>query len=75
MTRNDLMSLIGFILFFLGMLSIVLSLVGIHFTFLSFLETWGGLVAFLIKVLLVIVGFVLIYLSKTQYPRKEKNDN
>lgn len=64
------MTLTGFILFMTGMLALMLSTVGIYFSFLKFLEIWGGFVAFLLKILLVITGFVLIYLSKIHYPRK-----
>ncbi len=64
------MTLLGFILFMIGMLSFMLSFVGIHFTFLKVLEYWGGFVGFLLKVLIIIAGFVLIYLSKIHYPRK-----
>lgn len=64
------MTLTGFILFMIGMLSLMLSTVGIHFTFLKFLEMWGSSVAFLFKILLIIAGFVLIYLSKIHYPPK-----
>lgn len=69
-TKNDAVTLAGFILFFLGMLSIILSLVGIHFSFLAFLEKLGKLPAFLAKVAMVGLGFSLIYLSKIHYPRK-----
>ena len=65
------MAISGFLLFIIGMLSLILSLIGIHFTFLRFLEYWGGGIAFALKLLMVIAGFVLIYLSKTEYPRSE----
>jgi len=67
-TKNDRLTLIGFILFFIGMLSIFLALVGIHFSFLAFIERLGKLPAFLIKVVMAISGVVIIYLSKIHYP-------
>ncbi|HLT94446.1 MAG TPA: hypothetical protein VKZ56_07790 [Membranihabitans sp.] len=70
-TRNDGLALIGFICLFVGIISLILSLVGIHFVFLRFLENWGPFPAILVKLTMVIAGFVLIYLSKTQYPRKK----
>jgi len=73
-TKNDGLTLIGFILFFLGMLSIFLALVGIHFSFLTFLERMGRLPAFLIKVMMAVSGVVIIYLSKIHYPAKEHSD-
>ena len=68
MSRNDWMSIAGFLLFMTGMLSLILSLIGIRFTFLAFLEYWGSLVGFLLKLVLIMAGFILIYLSKTEYP-------
>lgn len=64
------MTLTGFLLFMIGMLSLMLSTVGIHFSFLRFLEMWGSFVALFLKILLIIAGFVLIYLSKIHYPSK-----
>lgn len=73
-TKNDRWTLIGFILFFVGMLSIFLALVGIHFSFLAFLERLGRLPAFLIKVMMAISGVVIIYLSKIHYPTQQTSD-
>lgn len=64
------MAIVGFLCFIMGMMSLFLSTIGIHFVFLRFLENWGPLPAFLIKLAIVVAGFVLIYLSRTQYPRK-----
>lgn len=73
-TKNDRLTLIGFILFFIGMLSIFLALVGIHFSFLAFIERLGKLPAFLIKVMMAISGVVIIYLSKIHYPTQRTSD-
>jgi len=67
-TRNDWLAIIGFLCFILGAMSLILSLVGIHFTFLRFLENWGGMASFLVKLGILIAGLVLIYVSKTNYP-------
>ncbi len=64
------MTLIGFLLFMIGMLSLILSVIGIHFIFLKFLEYWGALIGVLFKIFLILAGFVLIFLSKLHYPKK-----
>lgn len=62
------MSIFGFTFFIMGMLSLVLSLIGIHLTFLGFLEIWGRLTGFLLKLVIIVTGFILIFLSKSEYP-------
>lgn len=55
---------LGISLFLLGMLSIFLSIVGVYLAPLAFLErTLGGLAAFLIKLVMLVGGLMLAYLS------------
>ena len=66
-------TVLGFILFFVGILSIILSIVGTNFTFLSWLEDFGRLQAFLIKVGFMSVGMVMIIISMSNL--KEENQS
>jgi uncharacterized membrane protein len=61
-----MLSIIGFILLMIGFLSLVMKMVGVHFSFLFWLENLGGLTAGLIRILMILVGFLLIYVSRTQ---------
>ena len=63
--NKSLFSVIGFIFFLIGGIAVVLSLVGLRLNFLSPLESLGGGVAFLIKLLLMVFGIILVYLART----------
>jgi len=58
------LTLIGFLLAGAGLLAIILSLVGLQFTFLAWLDDIGRLFGFAAKVVLVLAGFILIYLAQ-----------
>jgi hypothetical protein len=58
------LTLIGFLLAGFGLLAIILSLVGLQFSFLAWLDDIGRLFGFVVKVVMVLVGFILIYLAQ-----------
>ncbi|MFM2393453.1 MAG: hypothetical protein RLZZ546_1435 [Bacteroidota bacterium] len=64
MKRNSFI-IIGFLLFFLGFMSIVISLVGLKFDILAFLNKVGVGFAFLVHIIMVCVGLSLLYVGKT----------
>ena len=66
--KRTIVTIIGFALFLSGMYALVLSLVGAKFTALLFLEQLGASAAFFIKLLMVMVGILLIFLSRTRTP-------
>jgi hypothetical protein len=59
------LTVIGFILFLVGGISIVLTLVGLRLTILSPIESLGTGIAFLIKILILVFGLILTYLART----------
>ncbi|MFK7771574.1 MAG: hypothetical protein AB8F94_05520 [Saprospiraceae bacterium] len=63
--NKNIITVLGFILFLSGMYALSLSLVGAKFTPLLFLEKLGGTASFFIKILMVLVGVLLIFLSRT----------
>jgi len=63
--KKTLTLIIGFILFLSGMYSLALSLESVQFAPLSFLEDWGRGPAFFTKLMMVLVGVLLIFLSTT----------
>ncbi|GIV32045.1 MAG: hypothetical protein KatS3mg030_347 [Saprospiraceae bacterium] len=65
--KKALWLLVGFGLFFLGALSIILNMVGVDFTFLAWLDQMGRLTAFLIKVVMAVGGIVIIYLNSVDW--------
>jgi hypothetical protein len=68
--KKSLLTALGFLLFFLGVLSLVLSLVGLKFSFLAFMDMFGALPSFIIKLSMIFGGIILIVLSKAN-PEQE----
>jgi len=62
--NKGLISIIGFLLFLLGGLSLVLSLIGVNLTYLRWLENLGLLWSFLIKILMIVTGIAMVYVSR-----------
>ncbi|HMQ48044.1 MAG TPA: hypothetical protein PKA00_11790 [Saprospiraceae bacterium] len=68
MNKNSgILSLVGFILAGLGFLAIMLSMIGVQFSFLLWLNQLGQLWSFLIKVLMVIAGIILVYIAQSDF--------
>jgi len=68
MNKNKgIFSLVGFLLMGLGFISIVLSLIGAQLSFLVWLDSFGQLTGFVIKILMIIVGIVIIYLTQSNF--------
>lgn len=68
--RKGLIALLGFVLLSLGLLSIVFSIMGLQFSFLMWMDrSWGFGFAFLVRLFMVLVGFVLMYVGLTDWRR------
>ena len=58
-------SIIGWLLFLLGFISIILGLIGLNITPLVFIDrVFNPLFAFLIKLILIIAGIIIFYMSR-----------
>jgi hypothetical protein len=62
---------LGFLLFILGFTALVLSLVGVKFSFLVWLDYPGPLFGFLMRVLMIIIGIVVVYMTTTDWRDEE----
>jgi uncharacterized integral membrane protein len=62
---------IGFLLFIIGFVALVLSLVGVKLSYLNWIDNWGGLPGFIIRLLMIISGIVIVYLTVTDWRREE----
>ncbi|MDZ4680419.1 MAG: hypothetical protein SH848_12395 [Saprospiraceae bacterium] len=60
---KGLIALAGFIMAGLGFLSIILSMIGLKFSFLTWIDAPGSLFGFVVKIVMILAGFVIIYLS------------
>lgn len=68
MNKNSgFLSLVGFILAGLGFLAIILSMIGVQFSFLLWLNQLGQLWSFLIKILMIIAGIILVYIAQSDF--------
>jgi len=67
---KNLLTILGFLLVVTGFLSMIVSVVGLKFSFLLFLESWGSLVGFVLKLLIIMTGFILTYLGQTNFSGK-----
>ena len=65
MKRNPWLTLIGFILFTLGLLSLILKIVGMQFIFLSFIQDIFGNGSFIVFLVIMLMGFIIFYLSSS----------
>lgn len=62
---------IGFLLFIIGFSAVVLSLVGIKFSYLTWLDAPGALFGFLMKIFMVIGGIVIVYMTVIDWRAEE----
>ncbi|MEZ4952587.1 MAG: hypothetical protein R2825_03290 [Saprospiraceae bacterium] len=61
----------GFLLFIIGFTALVLSLVGIKLSYLTWIDAPGALFGFLIRILMIIGGVVIVYMSVTDWRNQE----
>jgi hypothetical protein len=64
-------AILGFVLIIIGMLSLILMVVGVQLSFLTWIDALGRLGGFLIRLLMIIGGFVIITLSQTDWRNVE----
>ena len=64
MDKKTIMLVIGFFLFISGMYATVLTLVGAKVTYLLFLEKLGATGGFLAKIAMIMIGIILIAMSR-----------
>ncbi len=64
MTRNHA-TLIGFLIFFFGVLSLILSMVNLQLSMLTFIDKPGRTFGLIVRLLMVFGGMIIMYVSKT----------
>ncbi|MBV6440072.1 MAG: hypothetical protein DYG98_17985 [Haliscomenobacteraceae bacterium CHB4] len=72
MTKKSLWTILGLSLIIVGLTAVILQMIGTQWAFLSFLEIPGRLFAFVTKVIMVIAGFVIIVLARTDWERERQ---
>lgn len=61
------LTIIGFLLFIAGFSSIVLMLVGLNLSYLQWLDAGGKLLGFVLRMLMIMAGFTLVYLAQSDF--------
>ncbi|MCP3932901.1 MAG: hypothetical protein GY705_27835 [Bacteroidetes bacterium] len=69
--NKGLYTLIGFVLFSLGILSLLLSMIGIHFYFLTFLDIPGKMFGFIMRLLMIVSGVIIVVFTHTDLEQEE----
>ena len=62
--KRSYWSVIGFGMFFIGAISLILSLVQLKLGFLAFIDKPGRTFGLVIKLLLIFTGIITLYMSK-----------
>lgn len=65
------LTLVGFLLAGTGFLALVLSLVGVKLSFLTWIDAPGPLFGFVMRLLMIVIGIVIIYLTQTDFKGEE----
>lgn len=65
--NKSIVTLIGFLLLIFGVLNLAVMFIGVKFAPFLFLDMAGEGIGFLIRLLMVLVGIVMIVLSRTEF--------
>ena len=71
MTTKSIYAILGFLLIIIGVLALVLMFVGVQLSFLTWIDALGRLGGFVIRLLMIIAGFVIIVLTQTDWRNVE----
>jgi len=65
-------TIIGFLLFIIGGLALVLSLIGVQLSFLTWIDKPSQLLGFVIRLLMILGGIVMVVLARTDWREDEE---
>jgi hypothetical protein len=69
---KSLWMLLGFLLIVLGFTAVLLQMVGTQWAFMAFLDRIGLLFAFVVKILMILGGFVLFIVARTDWEQERR---
>lgn len=69
MIRNSILLIIGFLLFLFGFISLVLTLIGLRITFLSWIDDFGSGTGLVIRLVMIFGGIIIVYLTRTKFEK------
>ena len=62
--QKPIITLLGFLLFFFGAIAIILSIVGLQLSFLTWIDSPSRTFGLVIRLLMLVSGLIIMYLSK-----------
>lgn len=65
-------TIIGFLLFIIGGLALVLSLIGVQLSYLTWIDKPSLLLGFVIRLLMILGGIVMVVLARTDWREDEE---
>jgi hypothetical protein len=65
--NRGLLTLVGFLIAGIGFVALILSLVGLQLSFLTWIDAPGRLFGFVMRLVFIIIGMVLIVLAQTDF--------
>lgn len=65
--NKSVLTVIGFLLFLLGSIALVLSVVGIQLTMLTWIDAPGKLFGFVVRIAMVIVGITMVAVVRSDF--------
>ncbi|MEL6142746.1 MAG: hypothetical protein AAFU67_14140 [Bacteroidota bacterium] len=69
--QSTKLTVIGFLLLFLGAFSLLLNMVGVDLIIFRWLYDLGGMVSTIVRILMIVVGFALVYIGNTNWEQEE----
>lgn len=65
-------TIIGFLLFLIGGLALVLSLIGVQLSYLTWIDAPGRLFGFVVRLVMILSGIVILVLARTDWKEDEE---
>lgn len=72
MNSRAIWSIVGFFLFLFGFLAVVLSLVGLKLSFLTWIDAPGKIFGFIARFVMIVAGIMIIYFTRTDWREDEE---
>ena len=68
--KKSFWTILGFALLIMGFYALFLSLVGVKLSFLTFIDKPGALIGLIIRLAMIIAGFVILALVNTNWSQE-----
>ena len=66
MKKKTFFTILGFVIFALGFLALIMSLVNLKLSILSFIDKPGRTFGFVVRLVMIFGGMVMLYVARTE---------